>query len=102
MGLPELSESSLLASFLNSLLKNSFSIHFLDLDVQYNAYCKEEKDNNVSTCPEYKENGSLAKLSWLVINQVLNEQNDGANDSNGDSNDKEESEHLHPFLLIRK
>jgi hypothetical protein len=32
----------------------------------------------------------------------LQEQNDGPDDCNGDTNDKQESEHRHPLLLIRK
>jgi len=32
----------------------------------------------------------------------LQKQDDGTDDCNGDTNDKHESEHRHPLLLIRK
>jgi hypothetical protein len=102
VGLPKLSQGSLLASFLFGLLKNSLSLDFLKLDGQHYAYRKEEKDDEVTAGPEYEENRSHAQLIWLYFNEVLQEQNDGPDDCNGDPYDKQESEHRHPLLLIRK
>ena len=102
MGLPKLSQGSLLASFLFGLLKNSLSLEFLELDGQHNAYQEKEKDDEVSAGPEDEKNRSLAELIWLDFNEVLQEQNDGPDDCNGDPYDKQESEHRHPLLLIRK
>ena len=69
---------------------------------QHDADGEEEEHNDSTAGPEYQENGSLAQRIWLVLNEVLKEQNDGANDCNGGSNEKQESEHRHPLLLIRK
>ena len=102
MGLPELSEGPLLAPFLFGLLKHGLSLEFLELDGQHDAYHEKEKDHEVTARPHYQKNGSLAKLFCLVLNEVLQEHDDGADDRDGDTNDKQESEHRHPLLLIRK